>query len=82
MMITQPTIIEEMSEYNGERRLYVETRLENWNDFFKLYNRFLMASVYRGHGCAKWSMTSSLERMVKRSTLITSQIFNDIRLKN
>lgn len=58
--------IEEMSEYNGKNRLYVETCLENWDDIFKLYNRFLMAFVFRGHGSAKWPMTSSLERMVKR----------------
>lgn len=57
---------EEMMEFNGDRRLYVETRLENWDDIFKLYNRFLMAFVFRGHGEAKWPMTSSLERMVIR----------------
>lgn len=55
-----------MSKYNGENRLYIETCLENWDDLFKLYNRFLMAFVFRGHGSAKWPMTSSLERMVKR----------------
>lgn len=64
--MTLPINIEEMSEYNGDSRLYVETRLENWDDIFKLYNRFLMAFVFRGHGSEKWAMTSSLERMVKR----------------
>ena len=58
--------IENIQEYSGDSRLYVETRLENWDDIFKLYNRFLMAFVFRGHGSAKWTMTSSLERMVKR----------------
>ena len=58
-----PINIEEMSEYNGDSRLYVETRLENWDDIFKLYNRFLMAFVFRGHGSEKWAMTSSLERI-------------------
>lgn len=64
--MTQPINIEGVSEYNGDRRLYVETCLENWDDLFKLYNRFLMAFVFRGHGSSKWSMASSLERMVKR----------------
>ena len=64
--MTQPINIEGVSEYNGDRRLYVETCLENWDDIFKLYNRFLMAFVFRGHGSAKWPMASSLERMVKR----------------
>lgn len=64
--MTQQFNIEEMSEYNGDSRLYVETCLDNWDDIFKLYNRFLMAFVFRGHGSAKWSMASSLERMAKR----------------
>ena len=53
-------------ENNCQKRLYVETRLENWDDIFKLYNRFLMAFVFRGHGCAEWTISSSLERMAKR----------------
>jgi len=63
--MVRPIIIEINSKYNGESRMYVETRLENWDDIFKLYNRFLMAFVFRGHGSTKWPMTSSLERMVK-----------------
>ncbi|MCR5458013.1 MAG: FRG domain-containing protein [Clostridiales bacterium] len=58
--------IEEIKEKCRGKRLYVETRLENWDDIFKLYNRFLMAFVFRGHGCADWAMSSSLERMAKR----------------
>lgn len=46
--------------------MYVETRLENWDDIFKLYNRFLMAFVFRGHGSTNWTMSSALERMVRR----------------
>ena len=45
MMISQPTIIEEMLECNGDRRLYVETRLEKWNDIFKLYTWFLINQI-------------------------------------
>lgn len=64
--MSQQINIEEIIEKCKGKRLYVETRLENWDDIFKLYNRFLMAFVFRGHGCADWSMTSSLERMAKR----------------
>ena len=64
--MSQPINIEELSGHKGERRLYVETYLENWDDIFKLYNRFLMAFVFRGQGSADWAMSSSLERMAKR----------------
>ncbi|MBP5548768.1 MAG: FRG domain-containing protein [Bacteroidales bacterium] len=64
--MSQKINIEEVKEKCKGKRLYVETRLENWDDIFKLYNRFLMAFVFRGHGCADWSMSSSLERMAKR----------------
>lgn len=35
-----------MSRCNGEKRLYVETRLGNWDDIFKLYIRFLKRHNY------------------------------------
>ena len=50
--MSQQINIEEIIEMCKGKRLYVETRLENWDDIFKLYNRFLMAFVFRGHGCA------------------------------
>ena len=48
------------------KRLFIETKLEHWNDISMLNPRFLSGFVFRGHGDSEWHIESSLERMIKR----------------
>lgn len=47
-------------------RTYVEVTIQDWNDFFKLHQRFLSRFVFRGQANAEWELQSSLERLVQR----------------
>ena len=56
-----------------ERRKYVKTRLEHWNDISMLNPRFLKGFVFRGQGNSNWRIKSSLERLIERFYLTDIQ---------
>lgn len=45
---------------------FIETEIENWNDFFLLHQRFLARFVFRGQGNSEWQLQTSLERLINR----------------
>ncbi len=47
---------------NGYR--YIEVRLTEWNDLFRLNQSFLEHFVFRGQGDATWPLETSLRRMI------------------
>lgn len=59
------------------KRRYVKTRLEYWNDISMLNPRFLMGFVFRGQGKSNWHIQSSLERLIERfySTDVQHKIY-------
>ena len=46
-------------------RAYIITKIEHWNDIFRLNQRFMSNFVFRGQGNAEWPLSTSLSRMVK-----------------
>jgi len=47
-------------------KLYIETKLENWNDLFKLNQRFLAKFIFRGQADEKWDLSTALERQINK----------------
>lgn len=45
---------------------YIETTIENWNDFFLLHQRFLARFVFRGQSNSEWKLETALERLINR----------------
>lgn len=48
----------------NEKKAYLETELEHWNDLTQLNHGFTSKFVYRGQGDSKWRLSSSLERLM------------------
>lgn len=46
-------------------KAYITTEIENWNDIFRLNQRFMSNFVFRGQGNAEWGLKTSLARMVE-----------------
>ncbi len=46
-------------------RAYLVTHLEDWNDIFRLNQRFMSNFIFRGQGNAEWKLSTSLARMVE-----------------
>jgi hypothetical protein len=49
---------------NKLKKAYIETTIENWNDFFLIHQCFLSRFVFRGQANAEWKLQSSLERLM------------------
>jgi hypothetical protein len=48
------------------KNVFLETELENWEDIFKLNQKFLSRFVYRGQSDNRWNLSTSLERQISR----------------
>lgn len=46
-------------------KAYITTKIEHWNDIFRLNQRFMSNFVFRGQGNAEWPLSTSLARMVE-----------------
>lgn len=46
--------------------LYIETKLENWNDLFKLNQKFLSKFIFRGQANKEWKLSTALERQIDK----------------
>lgn len=47
------------------KRAYIVTEMKDWNDVFRLNQRFMSNFVFRGQGNAEWVLATSLARMVQ-----------------
>lgn len=48
------------------KHVFLETKLESWDDIFKLNQRFLSKFVFRGQIKEDWGLSTSLERQINR----------------
>jgi len=49
---------------NKLENLYIETKLEKWNDLFNLNQKFLSKFIFRGQANEKWNLSTALERQI------------------
>lgn len=47
------------------KRAYIITEMKDWNDIFRLNQRFMSNFIFRGQGNAEWPLATSLARMVQ-----------------
>ncbi len=47
---------------NQDNRYSIETELTNWEDIFKLDQRFLINFIYLGQQNMEWDLSTSFER--------------------
>lgn len=59
-----------------KRNIFIETTLYNWEDIFKLNQKYLSKFIYRGQYRKEWGLSTSLERMINR--LCPDLIDNDV----
>ena len=46
------------------KHCFLETKLTNWEDIFKLPQQFMDKFVFRGQGDSEWNLSTSLERSI------------------
>lgn len=47
------------------KRAYIITEMKDWNDIFRLNQRFMSNFIFRGQGNEEWPLVTSLARMVQ-----------------
>lgn len=56
--------LKDMISKNGH--IFLETTLNNWQDIFKLNQKFLEKFIFRGQANKEWGLSTSLERLMVR----------------
>lgn len=50
----------------NEEKIFIETEISEWKDFYKINENFLRNFIFRGQSDKNWQISSSLERLVNR----------------